>query len=66
MDYKDKLGLIPVRVQNSTGFLELESNNQAFRVLDIPLTTLKRYMNFKNFFVYSPTLDESVYIFPLI
>jgi len=42
--------------------MKFASKNRAAISLGIPKTTLDRYVNLKNFTVYSPVLDMDVYI----
>lgn len=61
MDYNSKP--IEVRAGDNTEILmKFTSKNRAAISLGIPKTTLDRYVNLKNFTVYSPVLDMDVYI----
>ena len=54
---------IEVRVGHDTkNFMKFSSKNRAALSLGIPKTTLDRYINLKNFTIYSPVLDMDVYL----
>ena len=54
---------IEVRVGDNTEFLmKFSSKNRAAVSLGIPKTTLDRYINLKNFTIYSPVLEMDVYL----
>ena len=54
---------IEVRAGDNTEFLiKFSSKNRAAVSLGIPKTTLDRYINLKNFTLYSPVLDMDVYL----
>lgn len=54
---------IEVRVGDNTQFLiKFSSKNRAAVSLGIPKTTLDRYINLKNFTIYSPVLEMDVYL----
>lgn len=58
-------GSKPIEVRtgdNSEFLMKFASKNRAAISLGIPKTTLDRYVNLKNFTVYSPVLDMDVYI----
>nr|YP_009262012.1 GIY-YIG endonuclease [Chrysoporthe austroafricana]AMX22087.1 GIY-YIG endonuclease [Chrysoporthe austroafricana] len=54
---------IEVRVGDNTQFLmKFSSKNRAAVSLGIPKTTLDRYINLKNFTIYSPVLEMDIYL----
>jgi len=54
---------IEVRVGDNTEFLmKFSSKNRAAVSLGIPKTTLDRYINLKNYTIYSPVLEMDVYL----
>jgi hypothetical protein len=60
---KDGSKPIEVRVGDGTQFLmKFSSKNRAAVSLGIPKTTLERYINLKNFTIYSPVLEMDVYL----
>ena len=60
---QDSSKLLEVRGGDNTQFLmKFSSKNRAAISLGIPKTTLDRYINLKNFTVYSPVLEMDVYL----
>lgn len=56
---------VEVRVgdnDNTANLMKFSSKNRAAVSLGIPKTTLDRYINLKNFTIYSPVLDMDVYL----
>ena len=54
---------IEVRAEENTQFsMKFSSKNRAAVSLGIPKTTLERYINLKNFTIYSPVLEMYVYL----
>lgn len=58
-------GSVPVEVrarENTQFLMKFSSKNRAAVSLGIPKTTFDRYINLKNFTIYSPVLEMDVYL----
>ena len=59
---RDSSKPLEVRAGDNSLLMKFSSKNRAAVSLGIPNTTLDRYINLKNFTVYSPVLDMDVYL----